>query len=149
MQHGRVAVKGGDALARFEKAATTALMWTIGDWWAYGKAKYGDARAVAARLGFARGTVHHANSVARVFESCMRIQNLSWEHHHILAATLRSDPDTALRVFEVSDRSENLSWKHHRIIASTMRADPDLRYEYCGQPPNCTPAYPTRSTNRT
>ena len=73
----------GDKLAGI-RAATH---WWIGDWINYGEHRYGETYAQAIKVtGYSLSTVQSDAYVARRYEACMRMQGLSWGHHHICAS---------------------------------------------------------------
>ena len=75
----------GAQLGRAERS----VMWWIGDWWAYGAHRYGDRAAIVQApdwTGPSYETCRRAAVVARQFETCRRLHNLSWSHHAEVAA---------------------------------------------------------------
>jgi hypothetical protein len=69
----------GAELARVEKG----VQWCVGDWWAFGKHRYGDHAAAAKGIFGKRsfGGLRNCGSVARAFETSRRRDVLSFEHH--------------------------------------------------------------------
>ncbi len=82
----------GESLQQMERS----IMWWVGDWLNYGERRYGEmyAQAVDA-TGYENGTLRTAKWVAGSFELSMRMDNLTWTHHQIVAA-LPSDERAAL-----------------------------------------------------
>jgi hypothetical protein len=72
----------GRVLSRLD----ASIQWLIGDWFVYGESKYGDAKAIAEQLGYSHGTIRVYASVARNVELLIRINNLSFAHHQLVAA---------------------------------------------------------------
>jgi hypothetical protein len=74
------------------------------NWWAYGIArKYGDGRALAEKAGVNYQTIKQYGSVARAFELCMRVHNLTFDHHRAVTRL-----GSVARAFELSVRTDNL-----------------------------------------
>lgn len=75
----------GDGLGSVSKR----LMWVIGDWLIAGEdAGYlprGRLAEACARFGIAYDTAMQAARVCRAIESCMRIQELTFNHHQVVA----------------------------------------------------------------
>jgi hypothetical protein len=78
----------GHEIARAQKG----LMWHIGDWLnvgireGYTKVENGELQKTADRFGIAYDTVAQAVRVCKAFpESCMRIQDLTFNHHQLVA----------------------------------------------------------------
>jgi len=64
-----------------------AMMWNLGDWLNYGEVKYGETYQKAKEdTGYSTQTLWTAKCVAADFESCSRLQDLSWGHHHAVAS---------------------------------------------------------------
>lgn len=95
-------------------------IWGIGDWLNYGERSYGEmyAQAVGA-TGYENGTLRTAKWVAGAYELSMRMDNLSWAHHQIVAA-LPIEERTA-----ILDQTEREGWscaelrrkKHTRLLS--------------------------------
>lgn len=63
-----------------------AIQWLIGDWLVYGAdLKYGDIDDIARALGREPETLHQYASVCRNVKSWIRIHNLSYGHHKLVA----------------------------------------------------------------
>jgi N6-adenosine-specific RNA methylase IME4 len=85
----------GEALGRAERA----VMWWIGDWWAYGEHRYGDRRAIVEAPGWTGPsfqTCVNAATVCRRFESNRRREVLSFKHHAEVAALPAVEADRLL-----------------------------------------------------
>lgn len=63
-----------------------SLQWLIGDWLVYGvDLHYGDIAQIAAALGRDSATLHNYASVSRNVEFSLRSENLSYNHHVLIA----------------------------------------------------------------
>jgi len=75
----------GHEIARYQKG----LMWLIGDWLNAGDregyVEQGKLAEACERFGIAYDTAAQATRVAAAFESCTRVQDLSWKHHQEVA----------------------------------------------------------------
>jgi len=75
----------GQEIARYQKG----LMWLIGDWLNAGDregyVERGKLDQACDRFGIAYDTALQASRVSAAFESCVRTQDLSFEHHRIVA----------------------------------------------------------------
>lgn len=75
----------GHEIARYQKG----LMWLIGDWLnagdRQGYVQRGKLAEACERFGIAYDTAAQATRVAAAFESCTRVQDLSWKHHQEIA----------------------------------------------------------------
>lgn len=68
-------------------AVGRCIQWLLGDWIAYGNAKFGERYARAAKItGYDTQTLMNMVYVASRFEISRRRENLSWSHHETLAA---------------------------------------------------------------
>jgi hypothetical protein len=73
----------GDYLANLN----TSIQWLIGDWLVHGEnQRYGSAKELAERLGRTDGSLHQYAYVARRIEFSIRIENLSFGHHQVVAS---------------------------------------------------------------
>jgi hypothetical protein len=64
----------------------SGIQWLIGDWAAHGEnVRYGETADFAQLLGLKRDTVHDYTYVARNVEFSIRIENLSFAHHQVVA----------------------------------------------------------------
>jgi hypothetical protein len=59
-----------------------AIMWWLGDWWAFGEKKYGERVEAAKELELDFGTCRNAGWVANKVEASRRRDVLSWSHHY-------------------------------------------------------------------
>jgi N6-adenosine-specific RNA methylase IME4 len=85
----------GQTLGRIERA----VMWWIGDWWAYGEHRYGDRKAIVEApdwTGPSYQTCANAANVCRAFETSRRREVLSFKHHAEVAALPPTDADRLL-----------------------------------------------------
>lgn len=75
----------GEALGKFERSK----MWWVGDWLKHkypeGYVDRGVYDELEEKTGLARQSMNQALYVSKSVDSCIRIQDLSWEHHHIVA----------------------------------------------------------------
>jgi hypothetical protein len=68
-------------------AVGRCIQWLLGDWIAYGNAKFGERYARAAKItGYDTQTLMNMVYVASSFSISRRRENLSWSHHETLAA---------------------------------------------------------------
>lgn len=123
----------GDALSHAEGA----VMWWVGDWWAYGeKQGYGERSAILEQLREAGHnppsfkTCARAGVVARQFRSARRRVVLSFEHHKSVASLDEGEQDWML------DRAETHGWSRaelrdevRRLKLEKLRRPGDRRYE--------------------
>lgn len=89
----------GQALGRIERA----VMWWIGDWWAYGEHRYGDRKAIVEAPGWTGPsfqTCMNAALVCRAFETSRRREVLSFKHHAEVAALPPLEADRLLAAAE-------------------------------------------------
>jgi hypothetical protein len=69
----------------------------IGDWIAYGNAKFGERYARASKItGYDTQTLMNMVYVASRFETSRRRENLSWSHHETLASMEPAEQDNWL-----------------------------------------------------
>lgn len=69
-----------------------AIMWWLGDWLNFGERKYGEMYSQALDVtGYSLQTLQNAAWVGRALESSIRIEDLSWNHHQLLASTEWAD----------------------------------------------------------
>ena len=72
----------GDELVKYG----TSLQWMIGDWVIAGGAIWGeDVPILAERLGLEEGTIHTYTYVASKVHFSIRVENLSFGHHRLVA----------------------------------------------------------------
>lgn len=67
----------GHGLDRMERA----VMWWLGDWWAFGQLHYGEKAEAAEGTDWSYQTCRNAGSIARKIEMSRRRDNLPWSHH--------------------------------------------------------------------
>lgn len=85
------------ALGEQLKLIEGSVLWWIGDWLNYGEKRYGETYAQALdATDYSYTTLTHAKRVSAAYESCNRLQNLSWLHHR--------------EALSADDREEALSW---------------------------------------
>jgi N6-adenosine-specific RNA methylase IME4 len=65
---------------------TGGVMWWLGDWWAFGKQKYGERAEAVKELDWEFQTCRDAGWVANKIETSRRRDVLSWSHHKEVAA---------------------------------------------------------------
>jgi N6-adenosine-specific RNA methylase IME4 len=98
------------------RRAAEAVMWWLGDWWAYGEHRYGDrAQAVREGFGWSFQTCMDAAWVARKFETSRRREVLSWSHHKELAGL------TPVAADELLDLVEAEGWARDRLRTEVRR----------------------------
>lgn len=106
----------GEQLGRAERS----VMWWIGDWWAYGEHRYGERAAIVQApdwTGPSYDTCRRAAVVAREFQTCRRLHNLSWSHHAEVAALPREQAEAMLE----RAASEGLSTRALRAEVGKLR----------------------------
>lgn len=75
-------MKCGKFLARTE----AAIQWWVGDWWKYGvEREYGDGAELAERTGMDLATIQTYAWVCGCYEISIRIENVSFSHHRLVA----------------------------------------------------------------
>lgn len=71
------------------KTVESGFQWWWGDWWITGKKQgwwnYGDGKEIAERIGINYKTITGYASVARSIESSLRRENLTFNHHKVVA----------------------------------------------------------------
>ena len=76
--------EAGAVLGKVERSVS----WWLGDWWAFGEARYGQRKAVVQAEdweGPAYQTCMDAASVCRGFETSRRREDFSFQHHREVA----------------------------------------------------------------
>lgn len=87
--------EAGEMLGKIERSVS----WWIGDWWAFGEARYGERSAVVTAedwQGPDFKTCANAASVCRAFETSRRREVLSFKHHSEVAALPSEKADALL-----------------------------------------------------
>jgi hypothetical protein len=70
------------------------IQWLLGDWIAYGNAKFGERYALAGKItGYDAQTLMNMVYVASRFPVSRRREKLSWSHHETLAAMPLDEQD--------------------------------------------------------
>lgn len=88
----------------------TGAQWWIGDWLAYGERVYGRTyEEVAAETGRKRATLYNYVWVAKSVDISLRRENLSFEHHKIVAGLLPSEQAKLL------SQAEEGNWSTRRL----------------------------------
>lgn len=77
-----------------------AIMWWLGDWWAFGEKKYGERVAAVEELDWEFRTCHNAGMVSRKFQSDRRRSLLTWQHHAEVAALDNEEQERFLTRWE-------------------------------------------------
>jgi hypothetical protein len=86
-------------------AVGRCIQWLLGDWIAYGNAKFGERYARASKIsGYDPQTLMNMVYVASRFEISRRRENLSWSHHETIAALHHEEQDRWL------DQAEANRW---------------------------------------
>lgn len=76
-----------EACGKFIKQAEGAVHWWIGDWLNLGEKIYGETYTQAeSATGYETQTLMNDKWVASKFEISLRKENVSWQHHHLVAA---------------------------------------------------------------
>lgn len=84
-------------LGEFIFSLEGAIQWIIGDWLACGENhKWGDTAAIAASLGRETKTLYEYTYVARSVRFSIRMENLKFGHHQLVAAMNEDDQRAAL-----------------------------------------------------
>lgn len=97
----------GETLQRMERS----VMWWLGDWWNYGKRRYGDMAeqaskdAVKDKTGHAYQTLVNASVVAGRFENNRRRLDMPFGYHEAVAKLPAEDADALL------DEAVDRGWK--------------------------------------
>lgn len=77
-----------------------AIMWWLGDWWAFGEKKYGERVTAVKELDWEFRTCHNAGMVSRKFQSDRRRSLLTWQHHAEVAALNTDEQEDFLSRWE-------------------------------------------------
>ncbi len=77
-----------------------AIMWWLGDWWAFGEKKYGERVTAIKELDWEFRTCHNAGMVSRKFQSDRRRSLLTWQHHAEVAALNTDEQEDFLSRWE-------------------------------------------------
>jgi hypothetical protein len=96
--------EGGALLGKIERSVS----WWLGDWWAFGEARWGERLAITKELDWEGPT----------FEVCANI-----------ASVCRAFP------LESSRRREHLSFKHHTEVAALPPDEADALLDWCEETP--------------
>jgi hypothetical protein len=101
-------------------ASSQVINWHVGDWWAFGEARYGErAKAAAAGIfGLAFQSLMNMAAVARAFETSRRREVVSFSHHAEVAALPKDQADELLAKAE----REMLSTRDLRKEVSALRS---------------------------
>jgi N6-adenosine-specific RNA methylase IME4 len=91
----------GEHLGKVERS----VMWWLGDWWAFGEARYGQRKAIVQAEGWEGPS----------FQTCM-------------------DAAFVCRAFETSRRRDVLSFKHHREAAALPAPEADALLDWAAEP---------------
>jgi len=77
-----------------------AIMWWLGDWWAFGEKKYGERAAAVEGMEWSFQTCRIAGWVSRNIETFRRLNVLTWQHHMEVAALNTAEQDELLTKWE-------------------------------------------------
>lgn len=132
---------------QFVERATSACMWWYGDLLNYGEAGYGELASQYDGDGkYSYRTLKEAKHVSKAVPLSIRIDNLTWEHHHMVAALEPSKQKSwlgkaAKGEWPVSQmRKEMQDAKAIALLGENplprgqyhlIYADPPWRYEHC------------------
>ena len=106
------------AVGRRLAAAERSVMWWIGDWWAFGEARYGARKALVTAPdwdGPRFGTIANAARVARCFTTSRRHEVLTFQHHAEVAALPAEEADALL------DKAEAEGWSTRALRAEVSK----------------------------
>lgn len=106
------------------QSAERSLMWWIGDWWAFGEARYGARRAIVESddwLGPTFQTCADAAMVCRKFETSRRREVLTFSQHREVASLLPAQADAVL------DEVERHGWSVRETRAAVNRIKNEAR----------------------
>ncbi len=104
-------------LGRLEESRRS-LMWWIGDALAFGERRYGETYTQAVQAtGYSVETVKQAASVAKRVEPCIRIHDLTWGHHQVVASL---EPDDQRRWLDAAAPEPGSD--HPKLSVSKLRA---------------------------
>lgn len=112
------------------------VQWWIGDWWAFGKNKYGQRAKVCAEGLFGRSfqTLMNAASVSRRFETSRRREVLPFTHHAEVASLRPEVADSLL------DEAEINGWSTREVRAAVSRLKTASRLPVIDGADTCTVA---------
>ncbi len=125
-----------------------SVQWLLGDWIAYGNAKFGERYSRASKItGYDTQTLMNMVYVASRFAISRRREMLSWSHHETLAALEPEDQDhwlddAELHHWSVSDlrtmlRLERKANRHDELVEELPGEEPVaaplLRCPHCGE----------------
>jgi len=83
---GKPSFEEWQAAMQFAKRVESGVMFWIGDLLVHGYANYGEIASQEDGDGkYSKQTLYKAKSVAERVDICIRMQNLAWEHHQIVA----------------------------------------------------------------
>lgn len=94
-----------------------AVMWWLGDWWIYGKNRYGERIKAAEQLAWDFKTCMNAGVVARRIETSRRREALPWSHHAEVAALEVSDQEYFLNRWAQQAISDGSPPPRHTVRA--------------------------------
>lgn len=100
----------------------SAMMWWLGDWANYGELKYGErytqAVAVSEATGKPLGSVRSAQWVSQRIPDDIRIANLPWNHHQLVA---KLEPDEQAEVLALAVENK---WTQRELRREVKRRRP-------------------------
>lgn len=123
---------GGEFLGKVERC----ISWWIGDWWAFGEARYGERKAMVEAEDWEGpdfGACRNAAVVSRAFEMSRRRDVLSFSHHAEVAAIPAAEADALLDWAE-----ETIPEKGKPRSTRELRAEVHRRRPQLGALPNET-----------
>jgi N6-adenosine-specific RNA methylase IME4 len=94
-----------------------AVLWCLGDWWAYGEHKYGDRAKAAGEgmAGYKYQTIRNAAWISEAFEMSRRRDKLPFSFHAEVAALEPEEQDALL------DRAEKEGWTQRDLRREARR----------------------------
>lgn len=110
--------EAGRFLSRIEQG----MQWAIGDW--YNAIPWGDKEAACEKAGLNFKTARDYAAVARVFKKSIRIDNLSFKHHHLLVSDALNDSQRSALLLQAKTEgwvSSRLAKERDRILGREER----------------------------
>jgi len=114
--------------------AGNAVMWWLGDWWAYGESRYGERAAQAVEHRYAFQTLANAASVSRAIETSRRREVLPWSFHAEVAGLEVAEQEALL-----GEAEKSLDTDHPMTRRDLRRAARRMKAERLGSSPQAFP----------
>lgn len=112
-------------------AVGRCIQWLLGDWIAYGNARFGERYSRASKItGYDTQTLMNMVYVAGRYEASRRRENLSWSHHETLASMGGEEQEywldqVAANRWSVADLRMMLRTSRRAAAAGAGEGDPD------------------------